>query len=64
MVLYFLSTLIYILVPFPAQAAARQTQFEKSAGGKAAMKTVRAIQEEKKNPQVSSGPDTSRDWLS
>lgn len=45
------------------QAAARQAQFEKSAGGKAAMKTVRALKEEKQNPQVNTGPDTAKDWL-
>jgi hypothetical protein len=47
------------------QAAARQAQYEQSAVGKAAIKTVKAIQEEKKNPQGRpAGPDTSKDWLS
>ncbi|KAG7670005.1 hypothetical protein Ndes2526B_g06381 [Nannochloris sp. 'desiccata'] len=45
-------------------AAARQTTYERSAVGKAAMKSVKAIQEEKKNPQGRpGGVDTSRDWL-
>jgi hypothetical protein len=49
---------------FP-QAAARQSQYEQSAVGKAAIKSVKAIQEEKKNPQGRpGGVDTSRDWLS
>jgi hypothetical protein len=50
---------------FFLQAAARQTQYEQSAVGKAAIKSVKAIQEEKKNPQGRpGGADTTRDWLS
>ena len=50
---------------FFMQAAARQTQYEQSAVGKAAIKSVKAIQEEKKNPQGRpGGADTTKDWLS
>ena len=52
-----------ILSFFPLQAAARQTTYEQSAVGKAAIKSVKAIQEEKKNPQGRPGGVDTRDWL-
>ena len=51
----------------PTQAAARQQKFEQSAGGRAAMKAVKAVQEEKAAAAarpVGAGGATAQDWLS
>ena len=48
---------------FCVQAAARQQQYEQTAVGKAAIKSVKAINQEKQNPQGRPGPDTHKDWL-
>lgn len=52
------------IIQYP-QAEARQAKFEQSAGGKAAMKSVKAVKAEReafKRQQESK--DTAGDWLS
>ena len=46
------------------QAEARQKQFEQSAGGKAAYKSVRAVKEERHAGAATRGNDNAADWLS
>ncbi len=45
------------------QAMARQQKFEQSAGGRAAMKAVREVQQERQAPKQAGGKDTAADWL-
>lgn len=44
------------------QAARRQAQYEQSAVGKAAIKSVKAVKEDREKGRE--GPDTAKDWLS
>ena len=44
-----------------AQAARRQATYEQSAVGKATMKSVKAVKEDRAKGR--DGPDTSKDWL-
>lgn len=50
-----------LLAAGPAQAEARQQQFEQSAVGRAALK---AVKDAKKQDAREAGGGTARDWLS
>ncbi len=49
--------------PLNTQAEARQRQFESSATGRAAIKSVKNAQAEKQQAQRRAENDTARDWL-
>lgn len=60
------SSLAYTLhVRVCVQAVARQQKFEQSAGGRAAMKAVREVQQERQATasRPAGGKDTAADWL-
>jgi hypothetical protein len=46
------------------QAEARQKQFEKTPGGKAAIKSVREAKRPAPNQQIRQDESNARDWLS
>ncbi len=45
------------------QAMARQQKFEQSAGGRAAMKAVREVHQERQAHKAGGDKDTAADWL-
>lgn len=47
----------------PLQAAARQQHFEQTPTGRATMKAVKAVKEERAAGRPAGGKDTAADWL-